>query len=198
MAAAAQQLERRYLLFHAGSVAWKAKGVLLPAPSCGGKTTLVAGLVAADFQFLGDEVAALDPDSLRLDPFPRSLCIRAGSRAALAHLYPDLALQRPDQHSDGEPAWSLTPPAEAWPPNPVSVGLLVVPEYVPERPSRVASLSRSRALAALLGQSSRPPADRPSRIESVVEMVRRADCYTLSSRTVDEGVRLLHALASQA
>ena len=43
--------------FPAGSVACRGRGLILPAPSGGGKTTLVAGLVAAGFDYLSDEVA---------------------------------------------------------------------------------------------------------------------------------------------
>jgi hypothetical protein len=65
-----------FLLVHAGAVATPAgAGLLLPAPSGHGKSTLVAGLVRAGFGYLSDEAGAVDPVSRKVYPYPKALSL---------------------------------------------------------------------------------------------------------------------------
>lgn len=78
-----------FLLIHAGAVATPAgDGVLLPAPSGHGKSTLVAGLVRAGFGYLSDEAGAIDPVSRKVYPYPKALSL---GWDVLENLFPDLA-----------------------------------------------------------------------------------------------------------
>ncbi len=63
------------VFLHAGAVAWKGRGVLFPADSYQGKTTLVAELVKRGAVYYSDDFAILDEKGL-LHPFPRRLSIR--------------------------------------------------------------------------------------------------------------------------
>jgi hypothetical protein len=72
-------LQKDYHLFHAGVVSWDGGGIILPASSRMGKTTLVLKLVSHGFKFLSDEVGCLDPVRGILEPFPRKLNIRHGT-----------------------------------------------------------------------------------------------------------------------
>jgi len=64
---------RSHCLIHAGVVAWEGQGVILPADSSYGKTTLVLELVRRGFRFLSDEMAALGRADRCVYPFSRSL-----------------------------------------------------------------------------------------------------------------------------
>jgi hypothetical protein len=70
---------RSHFLIHAGVVSWNDRGIILPADSTHGKTTLVLELVRRGFKFLSDEMAALGRADGRVHPFPRSLRIRPGT-----------------------------------------------------------------------------------------------------------------------
>jgi hypothetical protein len=70
---------RSHFLIHAGVVSWNDRGIILPADSAHGKTTLVLELVRRGFKFLSDEMAALGRADGRVHPFPRSLRIRPGT-----------------------------------------------------------------------------------------------------------------------
>jgi hypothetical protein len=88
---------RSHCLIHAGVVAWEGQGVLLPADSSYGKTTLVLELVRRGFRFLSDEMAALGWTDRCVHPFPRSLRIMPdtlarvglGDRASSAPVWVD-------------------------------------------------------------------------------------------------------------
>lgn len=68
-----------HLLFHAASLSYQGKGIILAADSGCGKTTLALALVRQGFKFLSDEVAALGFSSGELAPYPRCLWVRAGT-----------------------------------------------------------------------------------------------------------------------
>lgn len=65
------------VFLHAGAVAWKGKGIIIPAGSFRGKTTLVGALVKKGALYFSDEFAVLDKNG-RLHPFPKDLSIRSG------------------------------------------------------------------------------------------------------------------------
>ena len=71
----AERAEGR-LFVHAGAVAWRDRGIVIPGRSQSGKTTLVRALVEAGAKYYSDEFAVLDPQG-RLHPYPLPLAIRA-------------------------------------------------------------------------------------------------------------------------
>lgn len=67
----------RHLFVHAGAVAWRGVGIVLPGRSHSGKTELVAALIEAGAEYLSDEYAVFDNQGL-LHPFARPLAFRQG------------------------------------------------------------------------------------------------------------------------
>jgi hypothetical protein len=62
---------RDFLDLHAGSLSRNGQGLLLPASPDIGKSTLTVALMAAGFEYLSDEIAAIDPITARVYPFPK-------------------------------------------------------------------------------------------------------------------------------
>jgi len=63
------------VFLHAGAVSWKGKGILLPADSFQGKSTLVSELVQLGAEYYSDDFAILDHKGL-VHPFPRAISMR--------------------------------------------------------------------------------------------------------------------------
>ncbi len=63
------------VFMHAGVVAWKGKGIVIPGDSFSGKTTLVAELVKKGAVYYSDEYAIIDRAG-NVHPFPRLLSMR--------------------------------------------------------------------------------------------------------------------------
>ncbi len=63
------------VFLHAGAVGWKGKGIVLPADSYKGKSTLVAELVRQGAEYYSDDFAIFDKNGL-LHPFPRTISMR--------------------------------------------------------------------------------------------------------------------------
>lgn len=192
---AAEWLGQRYLLFHAGAVACEGRGLILPAPSGGGKTTLVAGLVAAGFEYLSDEVAMIEPSDLSLLPFAKSLCVKAGGREVLMPLYPALAEVIPRRRFGGEPVWYLPLRGEIRSSTPVRARYVVLPSYQPEATTALRPLRRSAALQRLLEQSFNLRVHGASAVGRLVEMLRQTECYALSVGSLQSAVDVLGELA---
>ena len=71
------QHRRRDLYFlHAAALDFDGKGVLLVAPSGGGKSTLTWALLHYGFAYLSDELAPVDLGRLRVLPYPHALCLK--------------------------------------------------------------------------------------------------------------------------
>lgn len=66
---------REKLFIHAGAVGWNGRGLILPAQSFAGKTSLVLELCRLGATYYSDEYAVID-DQGHLHPFPKDLSIR--------------------------------------------------------------------------------------------------------------------------
>lgn len=66
---------REKLFIHAGAVGWRGRGLILPAQSFAGKTSLVVELCRLGATYYSDEYAVID-DEGHLHPFPKDLSIR--------------------------------------------------------------------------------------------------------------------------
>lgn len=68
-----------YLQVHASVVARGGAAIVCPGGPGQGKTTLAAALLTRGWSYLSDEFALFDPDTQLLEPYPKALCIKAGS-----------------------------------------------------------------------------------------------------------------------
>jgi hypothetical protein len=68
-----------WVFVHAGAVAWKGRGIIIPANSGKGKTTLVAELAKLGAEYYSDEYAVFDAEG-NLHPFARELSIKGNGR----------------------------------------------------------------------------------------------------------------------
>ncbi|MCC6178284.1 MAG: hypothetical protein IT305_23520 [Chloroflexi bacterium] len=179
-AAAVASLGSRYLLLHAGAIAYQGRGCLLPAASGSGKTTLVAGLIAAGCEYFSDEVAVIDLSSDTLLPFPKPLGVKAGSRQVLSRAFPELRTDLPRRRIDGRAIWLLPPPDRTQPAGPVPVAAVVVPRYVHEGCTRFTQVAPARVFPELLSQVP-DLCERDGRnFRALSRVLRSSRCYRLT------------------
>ena len=193
--AAAEALGERFVLLHAGSVALRGRGMILPADAGSGKTTLVAGLMAAGFRYLSDDVAVIGGSRGALFPFVKSLFVKAGSREVLAPLFPELAATPPHRRASGERAWYLHPRVGSWPSGPVPIRYVVCPEFVRGAETALTPIARGDAMIKLLEQSFNVQRRGVDAVSLLAEVVRSADCYALVLGDLAAAVHLLRRLA---
>jgi hypothetical protein len=185
---------RFFLELHAGVVWNGERCVLLPGASGSGKSTLTAGLVAAGFGYLSDEVALLENDTLELRPFPLALGVKRGALEAVAELWPEVTGLAAHRRVDGEQVRYLRPPPERCVPEETTypVGWLVFPHYGTDLATELRPISRPEALRRLMRECMVLPEllDEP-RVENLVRWMRRLQCFELPMSSLDQAVELV-------
>src|SRR5689334_5746793 len=71
-----QKLRSDLYFVHAAVLAFRDHAIALVAPSGFGKSTTTWALLHHGFKYLSDEIAPIDPRTLRVLPFPRALCLK--------------------------------------------------------------------------------------------------------------------------
>jgi hypothetical protein len=167
-----------HLLVHAAGATIGGQAVALPGEMNAGKTTLVAGLVLDGFQFLTDELVALNVSTGLIDPYPRPLNIGHGSWEALAPLRP-----ADRDHQDPIPrlVWhveptSIRPDAVA---QTAALRWVIAPRFEPGAPTRLEPLSRPDAIQLLHRHSFNGQRVGSAGIRALVTAVSAARCARL-------------------
>lgn len=191
--AALESLQDQYLI-HGGAVARRESGVIFPASSGRGKSSLVARLVGDGWSYLSDEVIVIDPSSRRLYPFAKSIHLHAGAREALRETHPILASREPYWALDGVETWYLPPSRDWLPTGPVDLNALVIPAFVAEAPTALQELSPSNALECLLHQSFNLRQHRSRAIGDLVGVLARTACYSLTYGNLDSAADALRRI----
>ncbi|HEU0027070.1 MAG TPA: hypothetical protein VFQ25_08135, partial [Ktedonobacterales bacterium] len=127
-------------VFHAASLAWKRRAVILVAPSGSGKTTLTAGLASRGWKPLTDDLTVVDRATRAISPFRRCFHADAFTRSTLEAAIPMRApiatladYIRPTHWAPArcEPAW------------------VVIVRRDPAEPASIAPVTRAQAAGAL-------------------------------------------------
>jgi hypothetical protein len=133
-------------LIHAGAVAIDEIAWCFPASSGSGKSTLVAHLIGAGYQYLTDDLVALDRDDNVL-PLPIPMSLKEGSWPLVGRPFPSLA-DAPIVEVRDTRARLFSPPG-AWDARPVRLAGLVFPRYSAGSPPTLSKLRAAETLVRL-------------------------------------------------
>ena len=71
-----QQRRPDLFFIHAATLEWRGAAVVLAADSGGGKSTTAWALLHHGFRYLSDELACIEPDTLRVFAYPHAVCLK--------------------------------------------------------------------------------------------------------------------------
>ncbi len=187
------------LQFHAAGLSRFGHGVLLAGESGSGKSTLAAALLARGWGYYCDELTFVDPDRLRLLPFPKALCIKSGSFEVVRGLGLPLAPGRCYVKKYKGRVGYLNPTAIA--PDciaePSAVRYVLFPKYAGPVPPGVRRMSAAEAAFGLARNGLNKKHFGAQAIAMISAMVRGARCFELHSGLIGPTCDLLESLVTR-
>ncbi len=187
----------RYMMLHAGTVAFDDRALIMPGTPGSGKSTLSAALHLRGARLLSDEFGLVRPEKGDLLPMPRPIPLKNTSIEAILAFEPTATLGptypktrkgrvRHVRASDDSQQRQHEPATPRW---------LVFPKYVAGAAEELRPLDKVEAFRQLafncfnyrlLGETS---------FRAVGEMIQKVDCYTFTFSDLDRATAMLAALA---
>lgn len=173
-----------HVVLHAAGAERDSVGVVLAGAMEAGKTTLVAGLVQRGFRYLTDEAVLLDPQTLRVTPYPKPLSLDRGSWGLLSDLRPRLPrrLQNYAARQWQVPATQITADALAPATRP---RVLIRTRYAAGIPTTLQPVPRTHMLQTLFSQTFHRHRQPRRAVATLAELVRTSACYELDASDLD-------------
>jgi hypothetical protein len=184
-------------VFHAAALAIYGKGVILPAKSGYGKSTLTAWLAQGEYDYLTDELVLIEAETLRIIGLHRPLYLRApllqfvaehiGERQKAQRDGYDKGLFRSQRgmlvHIDHLRANNLySQPA---------VTQIVFPRYLAKAPPRLERLSEAHACMRLMEHMVNARNLKNHGVQLASRLARRVPAYVLTYDDLDSAERLI-------
>ncbi len=191
----AAELSGEHLLFHAGGLEASGCGILVPAATGSGKSTLTAGLARAGLGYLSDELVALQLDAVgpgpgRLLPYPKPITVKQGSFSVLADLKPEML------EGEGEGEWQVPVGGGTGRRvgGPCEPGFVIVPRYDPSAETALAPLSETDAFFTLALHAVNLLAHGQTGSEALGRLAADCACYALAYSDLDAACALVLGL----
>ena len=182
------------LLIHAAGVAHTGQAIVMPAGEEAGKTTLAAGLLQQGFDYLSDEIVAIDPETLQARSYAKPLSIDPGSWPVLPALKPSLPADLSSLQAD---QWQVPLRAihERGPVTSAPIRYIIAPRYVAGARTSLVPLPRSSALREL-AENAFNFRGFPGGLDVLASVVRRSDCFRLTVGSLEEACTLVREVVS--
>lgn len=187
------QVRRSELLFlHAAALEWQGRAVLLAGASGNGKSTTAWALLHRGFQYLSDELAPLELNTMTVHAFPHALCLKreplppyalpAGAiRLGLRIHVPPQALPSPTVVG----------------PRPLAAVFLVT--HRPEIAApRVRAMGRAEASARLYTTALNPLAHCNQGLDAAVQIAECTPCFAVEAAELARTSALVGSIAAAA
>lgn len=188
------ELQRRradlYFL-HAAAIALAGKACLLTAESGGGKSTTTWGMLHHGFDYLTDELSAVDIRSMRVFPYPHAICLK--------HQPPDSYPLPPSAlhlaRTIHVPTWSL-PGTAVSEPRPLAAVFLL--KHRPDLSApEVRAIGPAEAGARLYANALNALAHANYGLDAVARIAEQVPCFSVSSARLSSTCEMIRAAFEQ-
>jgi len=188
-----------YVQLHAAVLQRGDVGLVIPGGPGFGKTTLAAALIKRGWDYASDEFALIDPQTIKLAAFPKSLSIKPGSVKLLEDEGIDIAaLPRFHRIDKGAirclPATHIRGAALV---DCVTPQLMVFPQLDDKAEPTMRELSRGMAAMNCLRRCFNFSRWGPIAMETVAQMCERCACYEITSGDLAQTCQLIDEAAGK-
>ncbi len=186
-----------FLKIHAGVVSNGNSCLLLPAAPGSGKTVLTGALACSGFDYLSDEIALLDEETLAVRPMPLAMAVKPGALEPLGRYYPQVRDLPTHLREDEQVVRYLNPP----PPSHGTasdtdqpVRWIIFPRYAPDGDTVMTPIGRIEAFRRLMQELMVLPSDLDkNRVAGLVRWMRTVACFELTVSSLTEAIGLIQA-----
>ncbi len=185
----------QYVQLHAASMSHGGDGFIFAGGSGSGKSTLAAGLMTRGWNYYCDEFALINRNTLCLHPFPKPLCIKAGSFSVMRRLHLPFA-RRGDYIKSQKGRVGYINPYKV---EGHSVGgsapvkFVIFPTYVENKSPQLQPISRTRALMDLAGCVFNRHVFDDQALSILSQVVQGAACFRLDTGDIQATCDLLES-----
>ena len=177
------------LLLHAAAAADDGRVVICAGRAGSGKSTLVARLVQRGFDYLTDEIAALD-STRSVAPYPKPISLEPGSLPLLP------GLELPPVLGTIDPDGTCQVPADVLRAGAVAAGgvatVIVFPDIVEGEGAALLPMTRAEAVEQLALSSFQLPASPGLRLPHIRALAEQVPCFRLRLHDLDDAVDVIH------
>ena len=149
------------LLLHAAVIAKENRVFILPAKAGSGKSTIAAALSASGWTLMSDELAIINTETLKVEPYPMAIGLKSGSIAKLVDYLPNLQQKTFHTREDGRRI-HYHMPNKVKTQGGLPIAALIFPQYSPNATPKFETIPPLIALQKLAatGSSERPLTDK--------------------------------------
>lgn len=185
------------LHLHAAAVSRERSGILISAPSGGGKTTLAAALVRSGWAYTSDESVSITSDANTCRGFPKPLTMKPGESPPL----PEIKEHRVRIDEEDRNWWHVPASAIAAAISPsINPSLIVILQRPPDGtfddPPLATPTHPTDAVVALMGQTMDAERFGPDAVSLLARLTAHSRCVTLQAGPIDATVELIETLAA--
>ena len=168
-----QKLRSDLYFIHGAVLAADGQAIALIAPSGSGKSTTTWGLLHHGFSYLSDELAPIDPKTMRVNTFPRALSLKANPPVTYPLPASPISIGRLTYlRTSSFPCHTITQPL------PLKY-ILFLRSFKEREPPALRPLSKMEATVRLITNALNPLAHPTNGLDAAVEIVSKACCFEL-------------------
>lgn len=193
------QNAHHWLALHAAVVERNGRALVMPAPPGSGKSTLCAALAFSGWRFFSDEFALVHPDTRVIRPLPRPISLKNRSIEIIHSRHPDVVMTEENVDVEQQVFVHVRPPSDSQ--QRANEGAharwIMLPRYQAGSPTIFAPLSKSECLIAVTDQCFNFNFLGDRGFQCLVELVRSADCFSLTYSDLDDALARLALMADR-
>lgn len=180
--------EMQHAIMHSAVLAKGDSAVIFPAPPGSGKSTLTTYLAFSGWRLLSDEMALFTPNTTRVSPFVRPICLKNHSITLAKSWFPNGTFSSIAKGTLKGDVCHLSPPRYSWEQSTKSatVKAIVFPKYKQGAALEIYQLNQQQGFSALAENAFNFGITGMQGFDACIHLVERCALYSVTYDSVEE------------